>query len=220
MGLYLTGTIYYDSEIGRFINADNQISGVGSDIRGYNLFAYCFNNPVNMSDPTGNWPRWITATVAAVATVVAVVATVVSAPVVATAAAAVAVVSTVAYVAQSHHYDKRKAKNTSVPKTYDEAMKKDGVDNTISAACHQFTAGDEPNKKVCWPDGTEGIYNSSGELVLDPRDVGTYNFSVPNGGWSSVWHGVVDVVPWIIFGNDDDDNTWMYQRVISLFNGG
>jgi len=218
-GFYLTGTRYYDPEIGRFINADNQISGVGSDIRGYNLFAYCFNNPVNMSDPTGNWPRWITATVAAVAAVVAVVATVVSAPVVATAAAAVAVVSTVAYVAQSHHYDKRKAKNTSVPKTYDEAMKKDGADNTISAACHQFTAGDEPNKKVCWPDGTEGIYNSSGELVLDPRDVGTYNFSVPNGGWSSVWHGVVDVVPWIIFGNDDDDNTWMYQRVISLFNG-
>ena len=62
-GFYLTGTRYYDPEIGRFINADNQISGVGSDIRGYNLFAYCFNNPVNMSDPTGNWPKWIKNTV-------------------------------------------------------------------------------------------------------------------------------------------------------------
>ncbi len=216
---YYLQSRYYDPITMRFINADGAIASVGGEVSGYNQFAYCFNNPVNLSDETGDWPRWITATVAAVAAVVAVVATVVSAPVVATVATTVAVVSTVAYVAQSHHYDKRKAKNTSVPKTYDEAMKKDGADNTISAACHQFTAGDEPNKKVCWPDGTEGIYNSSGELVLDPRDVGTYNFSVPNGGWSSVWHGVVDVAPWIIFGNDDDDNTWMYQRVISLFNG-
>ena len=215
--LYYCNSRYYDPETSRFINADSVISGTGESVHGYNLFAYCFNNPINLDDTNGNWPRWITATVAAVAAVVAVVATVVSAPVVATAAAAVAVVSTVAYVAQSHHYDKRKAKNTSVPKTYDEAMKKDGADNTISAACHQFTAGDEPNKKVCWPDGTEGIYNSSGELVLDPRDVGTYNFSVPNGGWSSVWHGVVDVAPWIIFGNDDDDPGPLENWIISLF---
>ena len=26
---------------------------------GYNMFAYCMNNPVNMSDSTGNWPRWL-----------------------------------------------------------------------------------------------------------------------------------------------------------------
>ena len=58
-GFYLTGTRYYDPEIGRFINADNQIAGVGGNILGYNLFSYCFNNPVNYSDPTGNWPKWI-----------------------------------------------------------------------------------------------------------------------------------------------------------------
>ena len=23
------------------------------------MFAYCMNNPVNMSDPTGSWPKWI-----------------------------------------------------------------------------------------------------------------------------------------------------------------
>ena len=154
-----------------------------------------------------------------VGAVVTVVATIAAAPVVATAATAVAVVSSVAYVAQSHHYDKRKERNTNVPQTYDEAMKKEGADNTISAACHQFTAIDAPNKKVCWPDGTEGIYNSAGELVLDPRDVGTYNFSVPDGGWGSVWHFAFDVAPWIVFGNDDSDTTWMYERVISLFSG-
>ena len=88
-GFYLTGTRYYDPEIGRFINADSVISGTGESVQGYNLFAYCFNNPVNMSDPSGNWPKWATKLVAAVA-VVAVVAAV-AAVTVATAGAGTAI---------------------------------------------------------------------------------------------------------------------------------
>ena len=34
------------------------MSGITTDIKGYNLFVYCFNNPVNMVDYTGNWPEW------------------------------------------------------------------------------------------------------------------------------------------------------------------
>ena len=59
-GFYATGTRYYDPEIGRFISVDNQVSGVGGEVLGYNMFAYCMNNSVNMSDPTGQWPKWIT----------------------------------------------------------------------------------------------------------------------------------------------------------------
>ena len=58
-GFYYLQSRYYDPEIGRFINADGEISGVGGDICGYNLFAYCMNDPVNMSDHTGHWPQWI-----------------------------------------------------------------------------------------------------------------------------------------------------------------
>lgn len=58
-GFYLTGTRYYDPEIGRFVNADSAVSGTGESVQGYNLYSYCFNNPVNMSDPTGNWPKWV-----------------------------------------------------------------------------------------------------------------------------------------------------------------
>lgn len=29
------------------------------NIKGYNLFAYCFNNPVNMKDENGNWAEWV-----------------------------------------------------------------------------------------------------------------------------------------------------------------
>ena len=87
--LYYVSSRYYDPEIGRWINADNQIAGVGGEILGYNMFAYCMNNPVNMSDPSGNWPEWATKLVAAVA-VVAVVA-VVAAVTVATAGAGTAI---------------------------------------------------------------------------------------------------------------------------------
>ena len=50
---------YYDPVTCRFINADEQIADVGGDIRGYNLYAYCFNNPVNAIDSNGEWPDWV-----------------------------------------------------------------------------------------------------------------------------------------------------------------
>ncbi len=58
-GLYYLQSRYYDPEVGRFISADSVISGVGGEVLGYNQFAYCFNNPVNMEDESGNWPKWI-----------------------------------------------------------------------------------------------------------------------------------------------------------------
>lgn len=38
--------------MGRFINADDMLGGNG-DIQSYNLFAYCSNDPINHSDPSG-----------------------------------------------------------------------------------------------------------------------------------------------------------------------
>ena len=58
-GLYYLQSRYYNPATGRFLNADGQISGVGGDIRGYNQFAYCFNNPVNLTDSTGDWPKFL-----------------------------------------------------------------------------------------------------------------------------------------------------------------
>lgn len=55
--MYYLQNRYYDTEVKRFINVDNQISGTGENIQGYNLFAYCFNNPVNSSDSSGAWPK-------------------------------------------------------------------------------------------------------------------------------------------------------------------
>ncbi|MCI8589092.1 MAG: hypothetical protein HFE77_00010 [Clostridiales bacterium] len=51
-GFYCLQSRYYDPEIGRFINADIFLS-TGQDLAGYNMFAYCGNNPVSRVDPTG-----------------------------------------------------------------------------------------------------------------------------------------------------------------------
>ena len=50
-GLYYLNSRYYDPETGRFVNADNFL--VGDSVLGMNLYAYCVNNPVNLSDPSG-----------------------------------------------------------------------------------------------------------------------------------------------------------------------
>ena len=35
------------------------MAGNAGSLQGYNLFAYCFNNPVNLTDSEGNWPKWV-----------------------------------------------------------------------------------------------------------------------------------------------------------------
>ena len=51
-GLYYLQSRYYNPAIRQFINADAFVS-TGQGIMGYNMFAYCGNNPVNYSDPAG-----------------------------------------------------------------------------------------------------------------------------------------------------------------------
>ena len=45
--------------MGRFINADGYVS-TGQGLTGTNMYAYCENNPINMEDSNGMWPKWIT----------------------------------------------------------------------------------------------------------------------------------------------------------------
>ncbi len=56
LGLYYLGSRYYDANIGRFISPDDiGYLGANGDINAYNLYAYCSNNPVMFSDPTGHF---------------------------------------------------------------------------------------------------------------------------------------------------------------------
>ena len=55
--LYYLKSRYYDPAVKRFLNEDGHLSD--DYIIGYNLFTYCYNNPVNMVDDDGDIPRWI-----------------------------------------------------------------------------------------------------------------------------------------------------------------
>ena len=52
LGMYYLQSRYYDAKICRFINADGYIS-TGQGLTGYNMFAYCSNNPVTRADASG-----------------------------------------------------------------------------------------------------------------------------------------------------------------------
>lgn len=67
IGLFYVGSRYYDPVTGRFLNADAVVAGVGAT-QGYNMFAYCNNDPVNMFDPSGHWgiPNWVKSSVSTV----------------------------------------------------------------------------------------------------------------------------------------------------------
>ncbi len=51
-GFYYLQSRYYDPTVGRFLNADG-IVGANGGIEGYNMFAYCNNNPIVFSDESG-----------------------------------------------------------------------------------------------------------------------------------------------------------------------
>ena len=58
-GFYYLQSRYYDPNVGRFINADEpgilKLAVESDSVLGGNLFAYCMNNPIMYSDPTGMW---------------------------------------------------------------------------------------------------------------------------------------------------------------------
>ena len=51
-GFYYLQSRYYDPAVRRFLNADSY-SSTGQGFLGFNMFAYCNNNPVNCVDPSG-----------------------------------------------------------------------------------------------------------------------------------------------------------------------
>ena len=60
--LYYLNSRYYDSEMGRFINADDisVLNESQSILNGLNLFAYCNNNPIMYTDENGQkWWHWL-----------------------------------------------------------------------------------------------------------------------------------------------------------------
>ena len=60
--LYYCNSRYYDPEIRRWISIDDIDYLDIETINGVNLYAYCMNNPVMCTDPTGHMPKWLATT--------------------------------------------------------------------------------------------------------------------------------------------------------------
>ena len=61
-GFYYLNSRYYAPQNCRFINADDVevLHGKLETVQECNVFSYCFNNPVTLSDNDGEWPSWAT----------------------------------------------------------------------------------------------------------------------------------------------------------------
>ena len=114
-GFYYLQTRFYDSETGRFINADDVgYLGASGDFASYNLFAYCSNNPVMFVDPTGHFIITITLGGALLS---AILTAVVDAIIITTAVAAVGL-ATAMTVDAVQSYKKEKAEEKAKEAEY------------------------------------------------------------------------------------------------------
>lgn len=57
--MYYLNSRYYDPQTGRFVNAEPNVDygkfDEGAGLNGYNVFAYCANNPVMFKDDSGEF---------------------------------------------------------------------------------------------------------------------------------------------------------------------
>ncbi len=91
-------------------------------------------------------------------------------------------------------------------------------DSTVSAYYHQMGEGAENFKKFVSPDGhSELVFTSCGELVTDPVNIGTYNFSNPQE--EPVQHFINDMLPYYIWGNSPNDPTNSLERLTGTYGG-
>jgi RHS repeat-associated protein len=210
-GLYYVSSRYYDPEIGRWINADNQLS-TGSDLTGMNLFAYCGNNPVNRIDLDGHaWKdvkNWFSNTWNNVKkTAKQIVETVKEK------------VYTAYYNATKWHFEDREKKNGTHP-TYSEVNDRNSGWNLLpeSQSIYHDNGVGKSELKYITDDGREAVFDGDTlEPVTDPRYIATYNYcplyQMPSTGagvldyvklaGSGVGHFFADMVPYYLTGNSN-----------------
>ncbi len=199
--LYYLQSRYYDPGTGRFINADNQIAGVGGDIKGYNLFAYCFNNPVNLTDYSGEYPQyyfdspaaqfgyWLGSLLSGIPT-------------------------------KEKHYNRNNNQAEVLEADPREIIASTDWEVQPDAAnkYHKHTIGQQgedakDNVKYMTKDRKkEAIINFSDalepQIVTDPFNLGTYNF-----GTDYIEHFFWDVLPYWFWGNSEVDSGWEYTFI-------
>ena len=104
--------------------------------------------------------------------------------------------------------------NTDLPKNAEEAANAGW--HTVIANAHQFTkGGDDLNVKYVDPTGKrEALYDTSGNLLKNALDMGSYNYCPSEKSY--IGHFKYDILPWIQYGNAPDDPSTVGQRIQAI----
>ncbi len=216
---YYLQSRFYDPSTGRFLNADGLIS-TGTGILGYNMYAYCSNNPVMYVDPMGNVP-W-----KAIGIILGLVGgggLIMSIPIL---AVPTAIVVGASMPSKEEHYSRNE--NNLVPAQEELMGIVTGntdtdwkpVDDKYNIY-HRFTNGTQGeearyNKKYMTSDGRNEViicydpeYVKEPYIVTDPNNMGTRN----NGPGTGINHFLKDVVPYWMWKNAPNDTTRFWERM-------
>lgn len=118
------------------------------------------------------------------------------------------------------HYARNKH-NTDAPTSPEDAKNKGWHQlSDAKSALHQFVKEDGvKNSKWISADGKkEVVFSNEGakaHITTHAEDAGTYNYFSPDT--NPLGHAVLDVVPYILFGNSANDHTNMDIRIKKVF---
>jgi len=221
-GLYYLNSRYYDPQVGRFISADSYVS-TGQGLLGNNMFTYCGNNPIMGYDPDGYINRGDARKFASGLIKIA-TGTFAAGLYGATISVGLTIVE---WEVIDWHYSRMDKKSDIFPEVIEDidAFKEKNVDSNtyqfdVAANCHNFSAenyGDH-YKLMSFDGHYEEIYSKrTGRKVIDPRDEGSYNHRNPVT--DPFGHAVLDVVPWLLYGNSEQDSTCIIDRGWNLIGG-
>ena len=186
------------------------MSGVSASLKGYNLFAYCFNDPINMTDSAGNWPKWVEKAAQSVKDFA----------------------YSIYYNATKWHFEGREERNGEHP-TYQEVKVEDSgwTELPENQSIYHDNGIGNPEKKFTHTDGREAVFDGDTlEPVTDPKYIATYNYcplyKEPESsagvsdyikiGVTAVGHFFADMLPYYLTGNSNTRE--QFESKVAIFN--